>query len=150
MNNQRNLRNTFITVSAIFGLPQLLVAASFITFDPPGSTGTSPSAITPIGAIVGSYKDASDLTHGFLRKPDGNFTMIDVPGSALTTPTGITPAGVITGWYCDSADCLNQSNPKIGGFVRTADGTLTTFRHQQAATYLALSTFLTVDHPAST
>ena len=125
MNNQRILRNIFITIGAVFALPQLLAAATFITFDPPGSTSTSPVAITATGAIIGSYKDASSVTHGFLRKPNGNFTIIDVPGSAVTTPTDVTAAGVITGWYCDTADCVNQGNPK--GFVRAADGTFTTF-----------------------
>ena len=125
MNNQRILRNIFITMGVVFALPQLLVAATFITFDPPGSTYTSPLAITATGAIIGSYKDASGVTHGFLRKPNGHFTIIDVPDSAVTSPTDITPVGVITGWYCDTADCLNQGNPK--GFVRAADGTFTTF-----------------------
>ena len=125
MNNQRILPNIFITIGAVFALPQLLVAATFLTFDPPGSTLTSPTAITATGAIIGSYKDASGVTHGFLRKPNGNFNIFDVPGSAVTSPTDITPGGVITGWYCDTADCLNQGNPK--GFVRAADGTFTTF-----------------------
>lgn len=125
MNNQRILRNIFITIGAVFALPQLLVAATFITFDPPGSTSTSPLAITATGAIIGSYKDAGGVTHGFLRKPNGTVTTIDVPGSAITSPTDINPTGVITGWYCDTAYCLNPGNPK--GFVRAADGTLTTF-----------------------
>src|SRR5262245_6826773 len=109
-------------------LPVARPQPTFIIFDPPASTGTQPSAITPNRAIVGSYTDAGGLTHGFLRTPDSAFTTVDVPGSALTVPTDITPYGVITGWYCDAADCLNQAHPKIGGFVRAVDGSFTTFR----------------------
>jgi len=139
----KTLRNIFIGVGALFALARLLAAETnddslgfgntplchshptFITFDPPGSTFISASAITPAGVIIGSYLDASGMTHGFLRTPGGAFTTVDVPGSALTTPTDITPSGVIIGWYCDTADCLNRSNP--AGFLRTADGTFTTF-----------------------
>jgi hypothetical protein len=31
----------------------------FVTFDPPGSMSTVPSAITAAGAVVGSYSDSS-------------------------------------------------------------------------------------------
>ena len=63
------------------------------TFDPPGSTFTAPSAITPSGVIIGSYVDASGVTHGFLRTPSGSFTTIDVPGSTFTTPLASPRAG---------------------------------------------------------
>jgi hypothetical protein len=106
MNNQRILRNIFITIVAVFALPQLLVAATFITFDSPGSTSTSPIAITATGAIIGSYRDASGVTHGFLRKPNGKFTIMNVPGSRSHVPTDINPAGVInviTGAFSDAS-----------------------------------------------
>jgi hypothetical protein len=45
---------------------------TFTTFDPPGSTFTETSAITPGGVIIGSYVDASGVTHGFLRGHHGN------------------------------------------------------------------------------
>jgi hypothetical protein len=124
------LPNIFISVAVLFALTGLTGGTpqpTFIIFDPPGSTLTQPSAITPSEAIVGSYVDTSSVTHGFLRTPSGSFTTIDVPGSALTTPTDITPSGVITGWYCNAADCLNQAPFAIGGFLRAADGSFTTF-----------------------
>jgi hypothetical protein len=40
----------------------------FTSFDPHGSTGTSPSAINTAGEITGNYTDANG-THGFLRIP---------------------------------------------------------------------------------
>ena len=50
------------------------------TFDPPGSIGTLPSAITATGVIIGSYFDAGGVTRGFLRMRGGSFATIDVPG----------------------------------------------------------------------
>ena len=71
MNKHRILRNILISVGAVSALPQLLVAATFITFDPPGSTFTVASAITATGTIIGFYTDAS----GVMRKRGGTFTI---------------------------------------------------------------------------
>ena len=98
---------------------------TFAIFDPPGSTDTNPSAITADGTIIGSYLDASGLTHGFLRTPGGAYATIDVPGAASSIPTSITPGGVIAGWYC-AASCFPFPSP-VYGFLRAADGTFTTF-----------------------
>ena len=114
------LRNIFLSVGVLFASAQLLPAVTFTTFDPPGSTFTFPSAITPTRVIIGSYGDASGVTHGFLRTPSGSFTTIDVPGSPLTTPTGITPGGVIIGWYGDASGVKH-------GFLRARDGSITSF-----------------------
>ena len=70
--------------------------------------------------IIGSYVDASGVTHGFLRTPSGSFTTIDVPGSTFTTPTSITPGGVIIGWYGDASGGTH-------GFLRALDGSITSF-----------------------
>src|SRR5260370_32298433 len=48
------------------------------------------------------------------------FATIDVPGAAATYAIAINPGGVVTGYY----DGLNFT---VGGFLRAADGTLTTF-----------------------
>jgi hypothetical protein len=45
-----------------------------ITFDAPGAgtgfnQGTLPLAITPEGVIMGLYRDANNLSHGFLFSP---------------------------------------------------------------------------------
>jgi hypothetical protein len=106
-------------------------SGGFTIFDPPGSTSTLPSAITANGTIVGSYSDASGVTHGFLRTPGGAYVTIDVPGSTLTTPTDITPGGVITGWYCNvvsNGSCSTHPGViQASGFVRAREGTVTTF-----------------------
>ena len=90
----------------------------FVTFDPPGSTFTSPQGIT----ITGFYTDAKGVQHGFLRDPKGGFTTFDPPGSTSTSVSSISTNGEIVGTYCDTAAC-----PRIHGFVRTRDGAFTTF-----------------------
>ena len=42
-------------------------AQTITTFDVPGATYTSPTAINPAGKITGAYYDASPVSHGFLR-----------------------------------------------------------------------------------
>lgn len=92
----------------------------YITFDPPGSTFTVPSGITPDGTIAGYFADASGTVHGFLRTPNGSSTTFDPPGSVMTLPTAMSPLGEITGIYCDAAACGH-------GFVRAVTGAITTF-----------------------
>src|SRR5215472_5722322 len=74
-------------------------------FDPPGTSGCSPSTetfcsaaagITPDGTIVGSYA-AGPLFHGYLRAPNGTITAVDFPGAAFTGLSAINPAGTVTG-----------------------------------------------------
>src|SRR5215471_18606450 len=64
-------------------------AGNLITFDPPGSTGTSPSGINSAGEISGTYSDNSFNSHGFVRAPDGTITTFDVPGAIFTVASGI-------------------------------------------------------------
>ena len=90
-----------------------------VTFDPPGSTSTSPSGITPDGTIAGYYSDASGVQHGFLRSPTGGFTTFDPPGSTFTYVGSIPTNGEIAGASCNATTC--------DGFVRARDGTFTTF-----------------------
>jgi hypothetical protein len=100
----------------------------FVTFDPPGSTGTTPSGITNDGTIIGSYADASGVQHGFLRTPTGSFTTSDPPGSTLTLLDSIALSGDIAGVYCDTAYCASHGGfAQNYGFVRTKQGTFTTF-----------------------
>jgi uncharacterized membrane protein len=95
---------------------------NFITFDPPRSISTIPSGITPDGAIIGYFSNASGVQHGFLRTTIGTFVTLDPPGSVFTQPTSINSAGEITGSYCDTASCAPYH-----GFVLDRNGTFTTF-----------------------
>lgn len=45
----------------------------------PGAVKTYADFVNAAGVIVGSYIDADDMVHGFMRHPDGSFTTIDVP-----------------------------------------------------------------------
>ena len=105
---------------------------AIITFDPPGTgtgafEGTYPRGITPAGAITGFYFDENFVDHGFLRAPDGTFTIFDPAGSFGTAPFSITPAGAITGFYFDAIGAFH-------GFLRARDGTFTLFDAPGAGT----------------
>src|SRR5438046_2480646 len=60
----------------------------------PGTAGTIVVGTNPRGDLVGSYLDAGNRIHGFLRH-DGSFTRIDVTGATLTTCRGINSKGEI-------------------------------------------------------
>src|SRR5713226_9976449 len=109
---------TAMTLFAVLGLTVQNPAQTIITFDPPGSTNTYAFGINPAGAITGTYVDASNVDHGFLRAADGTITNFDPPGSTYTSPSSINPAGAITGYYFGN---------RVHVFLRAADGTITTF-----------------------
>jgi hypothetical protein len=106
----------------------------FTTFAVPGSSqeagqGTTPatsSGLNQWGAITGTYYDANNAFHGFLRNPDGTFIKFEAPGADTTTPfngtfpQAINDCGAITGFYLD----VNQV---YHGFVRSPEGKFTTF-----------------------
>jgi hypothetical protein len=102
---------------------------TFITFDVPGAAPGTTDAIfiNPAGAIVGFYVDASNLTHSFLRGPDGAFTTFDPPGEIASSAFTINPAGAIAG-VCRDASNVNH------GYLRAPSGTFTTFDAPGAGT----------------
>jgi len=55
------------------------------------------------GSVVGSFYDANDREHGFLRTPKGKFIMIqpDGPPDMGSAAVGINNSGQIAGWYTD-------------------------------------------------
>jgi predicted membrane protein len=102
-----------------------------ITISVPGSASTSVGAgegepfagppINPSGAITGSYSDASGLSHGFVRAPDGTFTTFDAPGAVNgTLLCCITSEGTIAGTSFDA-------NFFVHGFLRAPNDTFTMF-----------------------
>src|SRR5215469_15340209 len=64
----------------------------FTSFDPPGSTATTPNWINPRGTIVGGFVDSSGVNHGFVLA-GGKFTTVDFPGAAGTVLTSNNPSG---------------------------------------------------------
>jgi len=91
---------------------------TIISFDPPGSVRTVPSAINQSGQVTGSYNDPSNVNHGFLRETDGTIIAFDPLGSTNTISNGINGSGVMTGSYHDTHDY---------GFIREANGDFITF-----------------------
>jgi hypothetical protein len=73
---------------------------------------------------MGTYVDANNVSHGFLRDSNGTFTTFDVPGalqqpfSFATVPIDISPDRTIFGGYVDV-------NFDGHGFLRTASGAFT-------------------------
>jgi predicted membrane protein len=147
MKKQIILRNIFISVGVLFALTRMLAAGTgddllnfgdtplchrhpiIITFDAPGAgTLTSGHGINPSGVIAGVFFDANNVAHGFVRYANGTITTFDAPGAGtdpgegtfMFIPVPINPMGTITGYYLDASFVAH-------GFVRHADGTITTF-----------------------
>jgi uncharacterized membrane protein len=116
---------------------------SIRTFDAPeGVNGTSAFAINPRGTVAGCYLtanlDGNVVGHGLVRVSDTALITFDVPNSTNLSclgdygfgfgpsPTvGINPAGAITGSYREPIS--NAFGYNYRGFVRTPDGSFTTF-----------------------
>jgi hypothetical protein len=139
-----NMRLGTLGLSAVFTLLGALTipasaqegGSNLIPFDPPGA-GTGPYqgtgcfgctfGINQSGAIAGTYLDANNVFHGFLRHPWGGFVTFESPG-ADTTPNSyngtfaqnINDDGSIAGFYADV-----QGVPH--GFLRSPEGAFTTF-----------------------
>jgi len=98
----------------------------FTAFDAPGAglgdyldQGTVPYSINDAGVITGQFEDSSLTFHGFLRYPNGSYTVFDVPNAAGTVPWDINLGGTTAGVYLDTNG--------LHGFVRTANGETTPF-----------------------
>lgn len=117
-------------------------AQKIITFDAPGAdttsgsfNGTFASGMNNRGVVTGSYVDANNVYHGFLRSPEGSFTTFEAPGADTTagsfngtSPNSINDLGAITGSYSDS-------NGFGHGFLRSREGEFTTFEVPGAGGY---------------
>jgi hypothetical protein len=54
------------------------------------------------GAITGWYVDSSNVTHGFLHSPQGNYTTIDPKGGQSTICAIVNPSNEVAGFYFDA------------------------------------------------
>ena len=108
-------------------------------FDAPGA-GTGPgqgtlasylSGINQAETITGSYSDASNVRHDYVRTRDGRITSFDAQGAGTGPSQGtlgglfdtggsINPEGAIAGHYLDASYMYH-------GFFRALDGRITTF-----------------------
>jgi hypothetical protein len=101
----------------------------FTSFDPPGSTLTSPGFISPQGVIVGQYLDSSSVSHGFILS-GGHYTTVDFPVAAGTLLSGINPSGELSGATCSDPACGstgNASTDQEHSFVVSKKGVFTSF-----------------------
>jgi len=152
-------RNKKALCLALFGLGLGFCATAqaqmISTFDAPGAgtafdQGTFAFSINPAGTIVGFTRDVNWVRHAFLRGSDGSFTIFDAPGAGTcSTPCAdlqpgtraysINPAGTITGFYSGNSFVHH-------GYVRTGDGTFTSFDPPDAGTGFGQGTY--PDSPA--
>jgi hypothetical protein len=99
----------------------------FTSFDPPGSTLTTPNFISPQGAIVGGYNDSGNVSHGFVLN-GGTYTTVDFPGAAGTNLTGLNPSGEMSGFYCSDPACGTTGNATTNhSFTVSKKGVFTSF-----------------------
>lgn len=94
--------------------------------------GTFSQSINGNGAIVGSYTDALNASHAFLRDESGHITTIDPQGTNDSLLQGaealsINSVGSIVGLYFDA-------NSVAHGFVRDKSGTFVTIDVPGAST----------------
>jgi hypothetical protein len=99
----------------------------FKSFDPPGSTATTPNFITPEDIIVGEYLDAAGVAHGFILA-NGQYKTVDYPGAAGTSLDSMSPFGEIVGFYCVDSACND-----FHSFSRSVTGRFTSFDPPGAA-----------------
>ncbi|HUD55894.1 MAG TPA: hypothetical protein VMR02_11745 [Terracidiphilus sp.] len=124
-------------------------AQKLVTFDAPNAStapyaGTEAAAINNWGTITGDVQDTDGGVHGYVRSPDGHYAEFDVPGAnpapganclyyaGGTCPQAINDLGVIAGFDGDSSGLFH-------GFVRAADGRITTFDAPGAVVTFAFS-----------
>ena len=99
----------------------------FTSFDPPGSTLTTPNFISPQKVIVGGYNDSASVAHGFILD-GGKYTTLDFPGAPGTNLTGINPSGELSGFYCSDPACGTTGNASTNhSFVVSKKGAFTSF-----------------------
>lgn len=97
------------------------------SFDPPGSTLTTPNFISPQETIVGGYNDAGGVSHGFVLS-GGQYTIVNFPGANGTTLSGINPSGKISGFSCSDPACGTTGNATTNhSFVVSKHGEFTSF-----------------------
>ena len=122
---RRCLPAALCLLTPLFALSQNFTRGELglLLFQVPGSNATYPLAINAAGAITGYFINTAGATSGFVRAYNGEITTFAVPGSIATEPISIDTAGDVTGFY----QLSSASGPIAQGFIRTADGTITTF-----------------------
>jgi hypothetical protein len=119
------LRLSF-TIATFFCTTSLFAQTStFTSFDAPGAgtgidQGTFPVAINSEGVIAGYYFDNSQVSHGFLRRPNGVFIEFTPSKMSQVFIYGINNSGQVLG-----NGTLTISPFSRVGFIRELDGAYT-------------------------
>jgi uncharacterized membrane protein len=103
-----------------------------------GCYGSAATNINAFGTIAGGFEDnrGNFVGHGLIRRPDGTLTTFNAPGAGTGSyqgtgcpgcALGLNQLGAIAGIYSD-ANSVNH------GFLRSPDGTFTTFDAPGAGT----------------
>jgi hypothetical protein len=121
-----------MAVFAVLAITAEASAQKIITYNVPGAgtgagQGTQAFGINRSGTVAGFYVDTSNVSHGFVRKPNGDFNTFDPAGSTSTFVIAINQKGAIVGWYYDVSNVIH-------GFLRVPDGAITTFDAPLAGT----------------
>jgi hypothetical protein len=141
-----HLHSTLLFACSIaFAVTPMSVSATgqhlkIITFDVPAAgkgsgQGTSTAGINLFGAIIGSYTDANNVSHSFLRQPDGEITTFDPPGTANVPypqfngsgAIGLNAEGAVAGYFVDK-------NLAVHAYLRRPNGKFTTYDWPGACT----------------
>lgn len=110
-------------------------------FQGPGGTAN----INDDGEIAGYYVDGNFVNRGFVRRRDGTIQIFDVmtasmladsppQGTVVALETGLSNDGNLTGWYYDSGQAVH-------GYLREADGTITSFDNVAAGSMAYQGTY---------
>jgi len=115
----KTITNIIYSTLAVFGLacfafaqqaPDSVSIRVITTFDYPGAgNSTIPEKINDAGDIVGIYNDSSDVSRGFVRFRNGNFSapIVDPNDTCnVTEGSGINNSRLICGEYQNGSDCL--------------------------------------------
>lgn len=97
---RQQFRFFFLALSFVLSVTTNALAdePTFTTIDVPGAAFTTAHAINRWGDVVGYYRDAQNVTHGY-KLSGGVFTTIHYPGSSDTRAFAINASGTITGEF---------------------------------------------------
>ena len=96
--------------------------AQFTIIDAPGAQRTYVVAVNSSSVSSGFFFDGNGDSHGFLRAPDGTFTIFDAEGPhGQTQSWWMNDEGEVTG------TCLDPNSGALIGFKRSPAGKIATF-----------------------
>jgi hypothetical protein len=122
INDSLTITGTYSTQAGFTGGFVRTASGQITTFDV-GQVYTGQLRINAAGVIAGIYQDVSGMSRGFVRSANGSITKFNPGGPAGSTQvTDINDGGTVVGIYLPT-----NTDPPSYAYVRTPDGTITTF-----------------------